>query len=300
MTVNWLKEPLLHFVLMAALVFYFSDRIWPDEYHDVHQIKVSKEDLIRQLEYQVGVFDRKITDKHFSSMPSSALTGLIHEFVTEEVLYREAISLGLDQNDRAIRLRLGQQVELLLEDLQETSAQVTDASLEQYFNNNIDEFLIDGSTSFRHLFFNQRLDKNKPAELPAKERAQQHLRAWLLSSKQSPPPPADRFLYHSYYVDRTVRFIQSHFGAAFTERVFSADMVIDRWSAPIESKHGYHLVFITKKLPDRVPEFNEVKGPVLTRFLRDQRGRIRVQKLALLIDKYQVKLPDEIEFRLAK
>ncbi len=39
------------------------------------------------------------------------LEGLIKQFIREEILYREAIAMGLDQNDTVIRRRLAQRME---------------------------------------------------------------------------------------------------------------------------------------------------------------------------------------------
>ena len=59
------------------------------------------------------------------------LKGLIDDHVKEEILSREAIKLGLDQNDTIIRRRLRQKMEFLAEDFAAT-AEPTDAELEAY------------------------------------------------------------------------------------------------------------------------------------------------------------------------
>jgi hypothetical protein len=45
------------------------------------------------------------------------LRGLVDARVREEVLYREALAMGLDQGDSVVRNRLGQKLEFLIEDL---------------------------------------------------------------------------------------------------------------------------------------------------------------------------------------
>ena len=45
------------------------------------------------------------------------LKGLVDAYVREEVLYREALALGLDRDDTIIRRRLAQKLEFLTEDL---------------------------------------------------------------------------------------------------------------------------------------------------------------------------------------
>jgi hypothetical protein len=47
---------------------------------------------------------------------ASELSGLIDEYVREEIYCREAIALGLDKDDAVIRRRLRQKMEFLAED----------------------------------------------------------------------------------------------------------------------------------------------------------------------------------------
>jgi len=56
--------------------------------------------------------------------------------VKEEILSREAVKLGLDQNDTVIRRRLQQKMEFVAEDFAATS-EPTDAELADYFANNL-------------------------------------------------------------------------------------------------------------------------------------------------------------------
>ena len=47
----------------------------------------------------------------------SELEGLINEYVREEILYREALAMGLDRDDVIVRRRMRQKIEFLSEDI---------------------------------------------------------------------------------------------------------------------------------------------------------------------------------------
>jgi peptidyl-prolyl cis-trans isomerase C len=56
--------------------------------------------------------------------------------------------------------------------------------------------------------------------------------------------------------------VEARFGADFAASVFGTDP--DRWSGPMASPYGYHLVYVTRRAPARVPDFAEVAGRIAT------------------------------------
>ena len=65
---------------------------------------------------------------------------IVNEFIEEEILYREALRLGLDQNDRIIKRRLAQKISFLK---QETDREEPNSKkLIDFFGNNRDLSLI--------------------------------------------------------------------------------------------------------------------------------------------------------------
>jgi len=67
------------------------------------------------------------------------LTGLVRDRVREEVLYREAIAIGLDKDDAIIRRRLRQKMEFISDDLA-AEAEPSDAELNTYLQAHPDAF----------------------------------------------------------------------------------------------------------------------------------------------------------------
>ena len=117
-----IREPLLHFALLGGALFAAYAAFAPVK-SESSRIVISENQII-SIEAQFhNTWQR-------SSTPEE-LTGLIENYVREEVLYREGVALGLDRDDPVIRGRVKQKVEVLSEDV--LSKEPTEADLKEYF-----------------------------------------------------------------------------------------------------------------------------------------------------------------------
>ena len=136
-----MREPLLHFLLGGAALFLLFNYASDSEVDD-DQIVVTS----GQIEHLVTLFvktrQRAPTDVE--------LRGLIDDYVLEEVLYREALAIGLDRDDTIVRRRLRQKIEFLLDDF--TAVEPTDADLQQLLDKQPDRFRRDARITFEQVF----------------------------------------------------------------------------------------------------------------------------------------------------
>ncbi|MEY4952485.1 MAG: hypothetical protein RL299_909, partial [Pseudomonadota bacterium] len=96
-----LKEPLVHFLIAGAMVFWLMSGRPPDL--GERRIVVS--------ERIAGAIAQRFYDS-FRRMPSQdELDGLIRDYVQDQVYYREALALGLDQNDEVVVRRMRRKME---------------------------------------------------------------------------------------------------------------------------------------------------------------------------------------------
>jgi len=101
-----LREPLLHFLLLGALLFAVDAWLRPAPVADAGgEIVVSKGRIRNLAQGFQRTWQRPPT--------RTVLEGVIQDFIRGEVLYREAIALGLDQDDTIIRRRLRQKMEFV-------------------------------------------------------------------------------------------------------------------------------------------------------------------------------------------
>jgi len=120
-----LKEPLLHFLLIGAgLFFLFAQLNNGEEVSNTEQIIINKS----KIEVLSSIFM-----KENSTAPTDKeIQELLKNNIREEVLSREAIALGLDKDDRVIRHRLAQKMQYLFEDVAMVG-EPSDEVLKTYF-----------------------------------------------------------------------------------------------------------------------------------------------------------------------
>ena len=274
---RWLREPLLHFLVAGALVFAIYELANPvaNRVGRTDQITLTKDDL-RQLAVHWLAQGRP---------PPTAeeMRALVEERVREEILFREAVALGLDKDDEIIKRRLVQKMDFLAADVAALQTP-SDSELEAWFARNSNRFALPPRVSFRHLYF-------------ASDRPGAHDRATAILDKISGKPAeapdvatgADPFMFQDYYAERTPDQIAKEFGPPFAKAVFQ--LKPDAWQGPIESGYGWHLVFIENLEPRRVPAFTEVELDVKSAWLDQKQREVKRTAFEAMRAHYAIVVP---------
>ena len=76
---------------------------------------------------------------------------MIHDHIREEVLYREALALGLDRDDTIIRRRLRQKMEFISDDFA-AQAEPNDEELRAHLNSHAAAFAVEPRFTFRQIY----------------------------------------------------------------------------------------------------------------------------------------------------
>jgi peptidyl-prolyl cis-trans isomerase C len=210
---------------------------------------------------------------------------LVAARVREEILYREALALGLDKDDTIVKRRLAQKMEFVAEDVSGLR-EPTAGELRGWYAKNGERFALPGRRSFRHLYFSQ--DKRGEWVRDGAARAHERLAG---ASVDAPVPAglADPFMFQDYYADRTPEQVAGIFGSQFAEALFQ--LAPGSWQGPVESGLGWHLVWVTSSAPGRVPAFEEIEGAVGAGWMDEQRAEARRQAFDAMAARYQIVLP---------
>src|SRR5215510_14907754 len=175
------------------------------------------------------------------------LRGLIEDQVREDILYREALALGLEQDDTIVKRRLAQKMDFLAEDV----AALRDPRPEEltaWFESHPERFRQPPRASFRHLYFafDQRQGR-------AQEDARHALAALAGTKAEEVADDAvgDRFMFQSFYPDKTPEQVAQGFGTTFAAALFQLSP--GAWQGPIESGYGWHLVFVDALTSGSIP-----------------------------------------------
>lgn len=249
MTVRWHREPLVHFLALGAGLFLLYGAVRTPEREDsvIELTAGDIEQLVRTFE---GTFVRPPT--------ATELEGLIEERIQEEVLYREALAMGLDRDDGAIRRRLRQKVEFVFNDIAGL-VDPTEADLQAYLDDHEETYRHPSRVSFRQIYLNQ--DRRGDAALADAER--------LLAKLQEDPQIADAGdsgrlgdplpLPNDYESVSETELVKL-FGRDFPKGL--EELPLGRWAGPVRSGYGLHLIRIRERVPGEVPAFEEVRKVV--------------------------------------
>ena len=286
-----LREPLVHFLAIGVALFVLFDLIAPeDDDLDSRTIVVDRDALLTFIQFRSKAFNPEVAASRLAALQEAELDLLIKDYVREEALHREALALGMDQNDYVIKQRLIQSIQFITNGFVNAAVDVSDEEVAEYYEANKDDYYVDPYATFTHVFFSSdrhgreqamNLAESKLAELNDK-------RVPFAESMQH----GDRFLYNVNYVERTEDFVASHFGATMGQAVFALEPDDGRWHGPIESAYGYHLVMLTKRTDGFYPPLEEIVDAVREDALRLTLVRANDKAVQAIIDTYDVRMGD--------
>lgn len=273
-----LREPLLHFALAGALLFAAYHSYAPRVATPASRNIVVTAAQVEALRAQLQDIDRR--------PPTDAeLERAIHDYVDAEVLYREAVALGLDAGDLVVRRRLEQKMRFLIEDTTRL-APATDADLTTYLDAHRTDFDVPARVRLTHVFV------SRDAHGAATDAVATALRARLLADSVPPetaPALGDSFPAGADLDDMTERELARYFGTDFAAAVMQ--LPVASWSEPVISIHGAHLVWVREQTPARAVTLDEVRARVLYAFDRERHDTANEERLAALRARYNISLP---------
>jgi peptidyl-prolyl cis-trans isomerase C len=264
-----LRQPLLHFLIAGFALFVLYGGLHRSTVNqDPQRIEITPEVVQRIAISWLARWQRPASEQQ--------LQGLIDEYVKEEILYREALKLGLDKDDTIIRRRLAQKMDFLAEDVA-SLREPAPGVLEAWYNQHQDQYAPPPLATFHHLFF--ALDKRGA---DAQAQAQAALRG--LTDKNS--GEGDAFLFKSAYTEQSQDQVARVFGSTFALSLFK--QTLGSWVGPVESGFGWHLVWVDALAKPPAPPFETVAQQVKSDWLSEQRSESKRTSFDALKARYEV------------
>lgn len=205
---------------------------------------------------------------------------LIQRFVDDEVLYREALTQGLDRGDIIVRRRLVQKMEFALEGL-DPVPEPTDAELAAYLEGHAQRYAAPDRITFAHVFVSA--DRH-PADAQA---IAARVREQLLHGAAA-ATLGDPFLRGNEFVLQSERQVAAAFGPRFAARAMS--LPVETWSEPLRSSYGWHVVRVTERRPADRPRLDDVREPVRRDWEEERRAEINRAALQRLRQHYEIRV----------
>ena len=209
------------------------------------------------------------------------LTRLVVDRVREEVLYREALALNLDENDVLVRRRLAEKLEMALNDVAATAEPGAD-ELRGYFESHADRYVEPAALTLTHRFFS-RDRRGDSAEADA--------RAALAPLAAGGTVDDDSFHAAKTLTLEDAGRLEQIFGTAFRDAVVEhAGRPGSRhaWFGPVPSAYGAHLVRVDAYREGRRRSLDEVRETVLDDWRRDHVAARESERYAEMRASYEV------------
>ena len=264
-----MKYKVLIFFVIGICLYLLDTAMSADEDKNIF---VSDQEIISLISAWKSQVGRDPTDDE--------LARIINNLIDEEILYREALILGLDQEDTIIKRRLAQKISFLKE---ESIPEIpSTGELKDFYNDNKEKYYIEHSFTFTHYYFS----KNNNSH----ERSQQALKALQENNKVK----SDPFYLGKTFANEPLRNIKMNFGKNFSKELMESDP--NEWNGPFESTYGHHIVFINSINSGYIPELKEVLKQVEVDFLQMKRDQAVKGFLDNIRSEYTIYINPDLKF----
>jgi hypothetical protein len=241
-----LREPLVRFLLLGAALFALDAWLRPAADAAAGGEIVVSEARVRSLAHNFRrTWQRPPTPEE--------LDALVREHVREEVLYREALALGLDRDDTIVRRRMRQKMEFISEEAA-ALARPTDRELADYLAAHPDAFRTEPRATFSQVY----LDPRRRAKTLDADAG--HLLAELnrTGAALDPAKASDSLLVlEARYENASRTDVSRTFGGEFAAALF--EQPAGRWVGPLASGYGVHLVRVEAMTRGGLAPLEEVR-----------------------------------------
>ena len=263
------REPLVHFLVIGAGLFLAFDLTQDKRPDAASRILVDPS----QVEQLTAQFKRT----WLRPPTETEVARLVESYVRDEVYYREALAMGLDQNDPQVRRRMRLKLEFLLEDL--TAAEPPgDEVLGAYLQQHPDRFRIEPRLTLRQVYLNPDERGNLAADA---EQILAELRAGA-----APDTLGDRTMLPDEQTAVSTSQIARTFGKTFAQEAIALEP--GAWSGPLHSGLGAHLVLVSGRKEGRLPVLAEVRAEVEREYLAQRRQQLKDLAYRKLREGYEV------------
>lgn len=266
-----LKDPLIHFLLLGGLIFALYAWRGEPEGSNPYQIVISGEEA-QSIVQALSIL-------HGRAPTRDEVLGTLEPTIREEILYREAIALGLDQDDSQVRMRLAEKMLFLTQDTVEP-VPPTDTELEAFFAAAPERFRAPRKWTFEQIFFSPSQHDLALEAVAADALAE--LRAGTPLSVE-----ADELLFEASYELLELAEIERLFGGDFAASL-EALAPGSEWQGPIRSDFGMHLLRLLSRVESMQPELDDIRAEVLSALVAQRRSEANRRAYQELRDRYEV------------
>ncbi len=248
-----LKDPLLHFLLIGALLFAIA--AWRGQ-----AVHAGRERIVVSAS-QVGQVEQAAALLQGRPLTRTELEAAIEPTIRDEVLYREALALKLDRDDDEVRRRLVDKMSYLTQDLADPEP-ASEAELRGFYARSPARFTTPQLATFDQAFFSEQ-QRGKSTQADAARGLSELMAGRALADVGDHGPL--RGSYDAAPRDQ----VEVLFGDAVAEALFTRPP--GGWIGPFKSDFGWHVVRLRSRTDARLPPYDEIRDRVREAFAADRR-----------------------------
>lgn len=200
----------------------------------------------------------------------------MEHYIEEEILYREAVNLGLEKDDLIVKRRVVQKMRFLLEDMTPI-APPTDEQLDAWLAQNQNRYMTDQTIRFEHHFFS-RGKRGDEALFQAREAQQALIDGQTIQS--------DPFPLKASEVAVTKQRIDKELGLATSQVLFQSP--VGQWTEAFQSSLGVHLFKVLERTEGRPMTREEAGAELRADLMAAQREEVSRASIAALKATYTI------------
>jgi hypothetical protein len=253
------KDPLVHFLLIGVALFAVAAMRGDPVTGGRERIVITAAQVEQARAAAAALQGREPT--------ADELRALMEPTVRDEVMYRQALALGLDVNDDEVRRRLIEKMTYLTQDLADPEPS-SEAVLRAFYDSSPELFTIPSLVSFDQVFFSpgsrgDALDADAAAGLAA-------LRAGRAAAEVG-----DRTPLRESYDDAPREQVAVLFGDDLAAALFGSEP--GEWTGPFRSDFGLHAVRLRSRSAARLPPYEEIAARVAEEYAAQRRREANEQ-----------------------
>ncbi|MBS26337.1 MAG: hypothetical protein CMQ26_04590 [Gammaproteobacteria bacterium] len=259
-----INEPTVHFFVIAVVVFivYAISNLNGDDVIELDQREIDARILMQEM-----VSGQPLTSEQQEFITAS--------YVEEQILVKEAVELGLD-NDARIHDMLAQKMRHVLSG---DIIQPTPAELESFYSSNSELYRAPATVSVDELILDTRNEIPIEIQTLISEGVNSDEILEMASGSSAPLPNAN-------HLD-----LSNIFAPEFADAVFQSQG--NEWIGPFSSNRGQHFLKIIERSEERIPPMAEIADRVRLDWITQEEEIRLQQEVNKLWDRYEIIINDD-------
>ena len=253
---KWYQEPLIHFLILGTLLFFITQTTPFSMINDSKKITIKEDEIKKLITFWKNKYHKIPTKKELDT--------LLNVYIENEILYAEALDMKLDKHDEKMKQLLVDKLKYIVSEPVNIN-NISDKELKMFYNKNKHLFPKKKSITitFGHIYFNPKEHDSQ------KHSIEENAKSTYLAVKNNVFHKKDtdygnKFYRGSYFSNMSKEKISKIFSHSFFQKLQKLPQ--GKWSEPINSGYGIHLVYI-EKIVETMISFNTRKEEIKNRYI---------------------------------